>query len=78
MKDHLTILELSERWGVHVNTLQRWRTEGGGPKFVRLGLKRILYPVSEVEAYESKTLGSTAESSVADRISDLGKVAAIR
>lgn len=62
MKDHLTTVELSERWSVHVNTLQRWRTEGDGPKFVRLGLKRILYPVSEVEAYESKTFASTSES----------------
>lgn len=59
-KTHITADELSLRWGVHKNTLQRWRTEGGGPKFVRLGLKRILYPLTEVELFETRTMGSTA------------------
>jgi len=63
LKLHLTAAELSKRWGVHANTLQRWRTEGGGPKFVRIGLKRILYPVAEIEAHENQTVSSTSEKS---------------
>lgn len=60
-KTHITSEDLSKRWGLHLNTIQRWRTEGGGPKFIRLGLKRILYPMAEVEAYESRTVVSTSD-----------------
>lgn len=67
-KTHITAAELSKRWGVHANTLQRWRTEGGGPKFVRLGMKRILYPLAEVEAHENFTRKSTSESSTAQNL----------
>lgn len=64
MKGYLTTKQLAERWDTHVNSIQRWRTDGAGPKFIRLGLKRILYPLSEIEAYEARTLRSTAEKSV--------------
>lgn len=33
----LTDKELSEYWGVTCNTLQRWRTEGTGPVYLKLG-----------------------------------------
>ena len=64
-KTHITSEDLSKRWGLHLNTIQRWRTQGGGPKFIRLGLKRILYPIAEVEAYESRTVVSTSDKGAA-------------
>lgn len=47
--------ELAERLRVHVGTLATWRVQGRGPKFIKSG-KRVLYPVKEVEAWESDNL----------------------
>ena len=43
--------DLAERWGVSPKTLQRWRSEGTGPRYLKLS-KRVVYPVDEIEAYE--------------------------
>lgn len=44
--------ELAQRWGLHVRTLQRWRTAGSGPAYLRLG-RRIAYRLSDVERFEA-------------------------
>lgn len=55
--------DLAERWGVSVKTLQRWRTEGRGPRYLKLS-KRVIYPLDEIQAFESKALyTSTSEKS---------------
>ena len=46
-------------------TLQRWRNSGGGPRFVRLGARRIAYRASDVESWA----GSRAFTSRADELS---------
>ena len=46
----LTEKELSTWLGLSLPTLQRMRSKGGGPKFVRLSLRRVGYRPSEVEA----------------------------
>lgn len=46
-----TEAKLAERWDVSTRTLQRWRREGKGPQFLRLG-RRVLYPFSEIDAFE--------------------------
>jgi predicted DNA-binding transcriptional regulator AlpA len=44
-----------------VPTLQRWRTEGTGPPYSVLGPRRIVYRLSDIEAYLAKrTVTSTA------------------
>jgi predicted DNA-binding transcriptional regulator AlpA len=35
--------------GVSERTLQRWRRDGGGPAFIRLGARRIAYSDAEIE-----------------------------
>ncbi|MFN9094704.1 MAG: helix-turn-helix transcriptional regulator [Alphaproteobacteria bacterium] len=42
---------LSEFLRIPRRTLQRWRSEGGGPPFVRAGARRILYRTEAVEAW---------------------------
>ncbi|WP_237213992.1 helix-turn-helix transcriptional regulator [Falsiroseomonas oryziterrae] len=37
--------------GVHVRSLERWRVTGDGPAFVRIGLRRVGYRVSDIEAW---------------------------
>jgi len=45
--------ELSQRWGLSVKTLRRWRQEKLGPVFCKMGA-RVTYLISEIEAYERR------------------------
>ena len=42
---------LSERYLIPPRPAQRWRSSGDGPKWIRLGRRRILYRVSDVEEW---------------------------
>lgn len=46
--------ELSVRWNLSVKTLRRWRTEGLGPVFCKMG-SRVNYLITEIEAFERRT-----------------------
>lgn len=48
----LTEADLASRWGMSPKTLQRWRMEGRGPHYLKLG-KRVSYPVKAVIAFEN-------------------------
>jgi hypothetical protein len=43
--------DLAWRWDMNPKTLQRWRMEGRGPSYLKLG-KRVLYPLNAVIAFE--------------------------
>jgi hypothetical protein len=45
--------ELSQRWGLSVKTLRRWRQEKLGPVFCKMGA-RVTYLLYEIEAYERR------------------------
>ena len=47
--------ELAQRWGVSPKTLQRWRSEGRGPRYLKLS-KRVGYPVDAVIEFERGAL----------------------
>ena len=58
---HLNQRQLADRWDVSEATLERWRTEGLGPVFLKLQ-GRVLYRVEDVEAFETNSLRkSTSE-----------------
>ena len=48
---YLTEREFSERYHLAPRTVQRWRTTGDGPAFVRIGPRRIIYRLSDCEAW---------------------------
>jgi hypothetical protein len=48
----LTEADLASRWGMSPKTLQRWRMEGRGPHYLKLG-KRVSYPLKAVVAFEN-------------------------
>lgn len=50
---YLSIDDLAARWDMNRNSLANWRTQGKGPRFIKIG-KSVLYPLQEVEAYEAK------------------------
>ncbi|NBP36391.1 MAG: DNA-binding protein [Betaproteobacteria bacterium] len=58
---HLSQRDLAERWDLCENTLERWRSQGIGPVFLRLpGCVR--YRIEDVEAFEANSLRkSTSE-----------------
>lgn len=58
---HLNQSHLADRWNVSEATLERWRTEGLGPIFLKLQ-GRVLYRVEDVEMFETESLRkSTSE-----------------
>jgi predicted DNA-binding transcriptional regulator AlpA len=57
--------ELAQRWGVSPKTLQRWRSEGRGPRYLKLS-KRVSYPLEAILDFEYSALHeSTAERAIA-------------
>lgn len=57
----LSETELAQRWGVSPKTLQRWRSEGRGPRYLKLS-KRVTYPLDAITEYEHRALHvSTSE-----------------
>ena len=65
-ENYLTEKELTEAWGVKRNTLQKWRSQGVGPKHIkRVG--RVIYRKDDIAEFErSQTRQST-------RLSDSGE-----
>lgn len=47
--------QLAERWTVSVASLERWRTEGIGPVFLKLQ-GRVVYRLEDIEAFEAENL----------------------
>jgi predicted site-specific integrase-resolvase len=42
--------QLANRWGVSEATLERWRSDGIGPVFLKLQ-GRVMYRLEDIEAY---------------------------
>ena len=52
---HFHQRQLAERWCVSEASLERWRSEGIGPVYLKLH-GRVLYRLEDIEAYEAKHL----------------------
>ena len=50
---HLTQEELARRWRVSPRSLERWRSEGTGPAYIKLA-GRVVYRLCDVERYEAE------------------------
>jgi predicted site-specific integrase-resolvase len=59
--NYLTQTQLAERWQVAESTLERWRSEGVGPIYMKI-LGRVRYRLSDIKDFEDESLrGSTAQ-----------------
>ena len=61
---------LADELGVTKSALAKWRTDGDGPPFCKLGHKVVRYPRSGIEAWKSacmrsRTVASDARSEAA-------------
>jgi predicted site-specific integrase-resolvase len=64
---HLNQRNLAQRWHVSEATLERWRCDGIGPKFLKLS-GRVLYRLVDIEAYEEACLSTSTRSAVAANV----------
>lgn len=46
--------QLAQRWGMSPRTLQRWRIEGRGPRYLKL-CKKVAYPIEDVLDFEDRS-----------------------
>ncbi len=51
----LTEIMLADRWVCSVARLQRWRTVGEGPPYLKI-VGKVLYRLKDIEAYEEASL----------------------
>ena len=51
----LTEIMLADRWVCSVARLQRWRTVGEGPQYLKM-VGKVLYRLKDIEAYEEACL----------------------
>ena len=56
---HFNQVELSRRWRLSPRTLERWRYQGTGPQYLKVG-GRVVYRLEDVEAFEAEQLQATA------------------
>jgi excisionase family DNA binding protein len=64
--DFLTTRELASELRVTSQTVRRWRSEGRGPRFVKLSGNRCLYRKRDVEHYlAERSFDSTADEAAA-------------
>jgi hypothetical protein len=65
---YLTEKDVASHYRISHRSLQRWRYTGeGGPMFVRLGLRRIGYRLSDCEAWAAANTYSSFSAELAQR-----------
>ena len=52
---HLDQNGLAQRWLISPRTLEQWRWQGRGPRYLKIG-GRVIYSLVEIEAYEAAHL----------------------
>lgn len=53
--------EVAERLNVHPSTVRRWRLDGVGPRFLRIG-KLYRYPSADLEAWIAESIRGSISS----------------
>lgn len=62
---HINQRELANRWGCSEACLERWRSDGTGPQYLKLG-GRVMYRLADVEAYEERCLRASTSQLTSD------------
>jgi len=61
---HINQVELSRRWRLSPRTLERWRYQGTGPRFLKVG-GRVIYRLTDIESFEAEQLRAAGARQVA-------------
>jgi Helix-turn-helix domain len=54
---HIDQKSLAQRWSLSPRTLEQWRWQGRGPRYLKIG-GRVVYRLSDIEAFEAARLHS--------------------
>jgi hypothetical protein len=57
---YLTQVDLAGRWLCSPRTIERWRQDGKGPPYMKIG-GRVVYRLSDVEVWELSRLRSSTK-----------------
>ena len=69
MARHLNQAQLAERWSLSPRTLEQWRWQGKGPRYLKIG-GRVVYRLKDVEAFEAASLHANTIGPIGDRPED--------
>ena len=53
--EHLDQKLLAKRWLISSRTLEQWRWQGRGPRYLKIG-GRVVYRLSDIEAFEASSV----------------------
>lgn len=67
MQRHLTPEMLAERHHVSLRTLERQRGDGSGPRWIRIGPRKVIYSIAEVEAWEASRMYASRAAELSSR-----------
>ncbi len=56
---HITQRELAIRWNKAVGTIERYRADGKGPQYLKIG-GQVIYRIEDIEAFEQSCLRGMA------------------
>ena len=73
---HLDQKALACRWLISPRTLEQWRWQGRGPRYLKIG-GRVVYRLSDIEAFEAASLHANTNGPVGEA-SDEGRGHGIR
>jgi hypothetical protein len=65
---------LAERWLISPRTLEQWRWQGRGPRYLKIG-GRVVYRLSDIEAFELPRRSMSALSTIDKPTVRFGRVA---
>ena len=51
-RTRLTEQELADYWGMKLNTIRKWRSNGTGPAYLKIG-SHVVYTREDIEKYEN-------------------------
>lgn len=60
---HISQSQLAERWQLSEATLERWRSEGIGPVFLKLR-GQVRYRLEDIQAFEAESLRASTSKAV--------------
>jgi hypothetical protein len=66
---HLNQKDLAKRWLISPRTLEQWRWQGRGPRYLKIG-GRVVYRLSDIELFESARIHANTVGPVDQEIED--------
>lgn len=76
-KELLSTAELSAYLGVSNTTLERWRNKGTGPKYVKMGRRKVLYFWTSVQEWMAANEHQSTKELTNDHQTDNGSDASV-